>query len=130
MFVLDTNTVIDFFKGRGKVAGRLLATPPREIGLPSVVLYELELGAEKSRNPEAKRREIGQLASLATLLPFGRAEARAAARIRTDLESRGLPIGPYDVLIAATAQVRGATLVTHNSGEFRRVEGLRVEDWF
>lgn len=130
MFVLDTNTVIDLFKDRGGVAKQVLATPPREIGLASVVLFELEVGAEKSRRPEENRRQIEELAALATLLPFGRYEARAAARIRIDLEGRGRQIGPYDVLIAATALANGATLVTHNTGEFRRVEGLRVVDWY
>lgn len=56
--------------------------------------------------------------------------AKAAARIRADLESRGLPIGPYDVLIAATALARGAILVTHNTVELSRVAGLRLEDWY
>ncbi len=130
MFVLDTNTVIDLFKDRGGVAKQVLATPPREIGLASVVLFELEVGAEKSRRPEENRRQIEELAALAPLLPFGRDEARAAARIRIDLERRGRQIGPYDVLVAATALANGATLVTHNTGEFRRVEGLRVVDWY
>lgn len=130
MFALDTNTVIDFFKGRGKVAGRVLETPPQEIGLPSVVLYELEVGAAKSRRSEAARREIEELTAVATVLPFGRGEARVAARIRSDLEAQGRPIGPHDVLIAATALARGATLVTRNTGEFERVADLRVVDWF
>ena len=64
------------------------------------------------------------------ILPFGEAEARAAARIRADLETVGKPIGPHDVLIAATALAHGATLVTHNLREFRRVKGLLVEDWY
>lgn len=129
-FVLDTNTVVDFFKGRGEVSKRLLATPPREIALPSVVLYELEVGAHKSGRLEEKRHEIEQLSSLVTLLPFGRAEAVSAARIRSELESQGLPIGPHDVLIAGTALAHGATLVTRNTREFERVSGLRVVDWF
>ncbi|HSL81928.1 MAG TPA: PIN domain-containing protein [Thermoanaerobaculia bacterium] len=69
-------------------------------------------------------------ATLATLLPFGAAEARAAARIRAGLEAQGRTIGPYDILIAATALARGEVLVTHNTEELGRVEGLRLEDWF
>jgi tRNA(fMet)-specific endonuclease VapC len=64
------------------------------------------------------------------ILPFGEAEARAAARIRADLETVGKPIGPHDVLIAATALAHGATLVTRNLRESRRVKGLLVEDWY
>ena len=130
MYVLDTNTVIDLFKDRGRVAERVLATPPLEIGLSSVVLFELEAGAEKSRRPEENRRQIEELVRLATLLAFGAAEAWTAARIRIGLEAQRRPIGPYDVLIAATALANGGVLVTHNAEQFRRVEGLRVEDWF
>lgn len=65
-----------------------------------------------------------------TVLPFGLEEARAAARIRVDLESRGEPIGPHDTLIAATAVAAGGILVTHNTKEFSRVGKLRLEDWY
>ena len=64
------------------------------------------------------------------LLPFGAKEARSAARIRTDLEAVGKPIGPYDVLIAGTALANGAILITRNVREFRRVSGLAVENWY
>jgi tRNA(fMet)-specific endonuclease VapC len=62
-------------------------------------------------------------------IPFDAAAAREAARVRIDLERRGLLIGPLDLLIAGTALSRGATLVTSNVGEFRRIRGLRLEDW-
>lgn len=130
MFVLDSSTVIDYFKSRGRVAEHLLATPPSEIGLSSIVLYELEVGAERSRRPDVNRRHIEELRRLATFLPFGADEARAAARIRAALEDRGQKIGPYDTLIAATALANGATLVTHNVEEFGRIEGLAIDDWF
>ena len=129
MHVLDTNTVIDLFKKRGRVAERVRATPPAAIGLSAVVLFELESGAEKSSRPEANRRQIQALVRLVKLLSFGAEEAREAARIRARLEAEGRPIGPYDILIAATAKAAGATLVTNNTGEFSRVEGLRLEDW-
>ena len=64
------------------------------------------------------------------ILPFGEAEARTAAHTRVALEKRGEPIGPMDLLIAATALEQGAVLVTHNVKEFRRVRGLRLEDWY
>ena len=64
------------------------------------------------------------------MLAFGAAEARAAARIRLDLELVGKPVGPMDLLIAATALEQGAVLVTHSTREFRRILGLRIEDWY
>lgn len=129
MYAFDTSTLVHYFRGRGRVAERLLSTPPRETFLPTVVLYELELGVEKSDAAARRRTELEELASAVQLLPFGADEARAAARIRAALEARGLPVGPYDVLIAATALANGATLVTHNTAEFSRVDGLTIEDW-
>ena len=129
-YVLDTNSVIYFFKGMGKVSARLLSTPPREIGLPAVVLYELELGIAKSSVPETRRTQLEELVRRIRILPFGAGEARVTARIRAELERSGTPIGPMDFLIAGTAMHHGATLVTHNLKEFSRVEGLSLEDWF
>jgi tRNA(fMet)-specific endonuclease VapC len=130
MFALDTNSVSYFLKGRGRVANRLLALPPRSVGLPSIVLYELAYGASRADAPRGLRERLDVLLDSLRVLPFGAAEAHAAARIRLELEKAGQPIGPMDLLIAATAVEQGAVLVTHNAKEFRRVQGLRVEDWY
>jgi tRNA(fMet)-specific endonuclease VapC len=130
MYALDTNTLIYFCKGLGQVAARLLATPPSEIVIPSIVVFELEVGIQKSTSPATRRQQLDELKIVVAVAPFDEAAARAAARVRADLESVGMPIGPFDTLIAGTALARGATLVTHNADEFGRVEGLRVEDWF
>jgi tRNA(fMet)-specific endonuclease VapC len=130
MYVLDSNTVIYLFKGLGRVPVSFLRTPPRDIAIPSVVVYELETGVAKSQSPETSRVPLDELLSRATVLPFGLAEARASARIRASLESRGTPIGPLDTLIAGTALSHGATLVTHNAREFGRIEGLSIVDWY
>jgi tRNA(fMet)-specific endonuclease VapC len=130
MFVLDTNTLVFFFKGVGRVTDRLLATPPSEILLPAVVLYELEVGALQSTSPKKRREQLQDLLELVAVVPFGATEALAAARLRCELERGGRAIGPLDTLIAATALAQSATLVTHNIKEFSRVKGLKVEDWF
>ena len=129
-YALDSSTVIHYFKGRGRIGERLLAAPFPEVAIPAVVLYELEVGVEKSASPEMRRAELEAFASALTLLPFGAAEAKAAARIRAALEDQGQPIGPYDILIAGTALANGASLVTTNTDEFSRVPGLAIEDWF
>jgi tRNA(fMet)-specific endonuclease VapC len=129
-YALDTNSVIYFFKGMGQVSTRLLRTPPREIALPAVVLYELELGIAKSSAPERRRLQLEELVQRVTILPFGAGEAKVTALIRADLERAGEPIGPLDFLIAGTALRHGATLVTHNLKEFGRVGGLSLEDWY
>ncbi len=130
MYVLDTNTLIYYFKGMGRVGERLLAHSPQEIGIPALVLYELEVGLAKSIAPEKRRRQLADMLMVVAMLPFGAAEARQAAQIRATLEKTGEPIAPYDVLIAATALANQSKLVTHNVREFSRVEGLQVVDWY
>jgi tRNA(fMet)-specific endonuclease VapC len=130
MYTLDSNSIVYYFKGMGRVAERLLETPPQEIALSIVVLYELEVGIAKSMYPERRRAQLEELVAQVRLLPLGVAEARTAARIRADLERVGQPIGPLDNLIAGIALTHGATLVTHNVKEFGRIERLAVEDWY
>lgn len=130
MFALDTNTLIFFFQGKGGVAKAMLSHPPQAICIPSVVLYELEVGIAKSAQPSRRRKQLDTLLSVVTILDFDGEAARHAATIRSTLESKGTPIGPLDVLIAATARSQNRILVTHNTSEFERVSGLKLEDWF
>jgi tRNA(fMet)-specific endonuclease VapC len=130
MFALDTNTLIYFFKGEGRVAERLLASPPSSIAIPSVTVFEIETGIAKSADPQKRRRQLDELLDLVAILPFDRVAATTAARIRAELERGGAPIGPLDTLIAGTALANDATLVTHNTREFGRVPKLQVVDWF
>ena len=130
IFLLDTNTAIYYFKGMGNVAARLLAESPSQVGLSAIVEYELLLGIEKSSSPAKRRAQLKALKDAVTYVSFASAEAAQAGRIRAELEQQGAPIGPCDVLIAASALARGATLVTHNTREFSRVDGLRLTDWF
>lgn len=130
MYILDTNTLIYFFKGIGNVSTRLLQTPPRSIGIPTIVLFELEVGIAKSSSPKKRRLQLEDLTATVNILPFGHEELKFAAAVRVDLENRGKPIGPYDVLIAGTALANKGVLVTHNTSEFERIEGLQLEDWY
>lgn len=130
MYVLDTNTLIYFFKGMGRVSERMLSVPPDEIGIPAIVLYELRMGIAKSSSPEKRVGQLAVLAKTVSILPFGEAEAGKAAQIGVLLEKAGAPMGAYDILIAATALAKRAVLVTHNVNEFGRIPDLVVEDWF
>jgi tRNA(fMet)-specific endonuclease VapC len=130
MYVLDTNTLIYFFKGIGEVSQRLFALPPQEIGVPTIVLYELEVGIAKSTSPRKRKAQLQDFVALVQILAFGHSEAKIAAQVRVNLEKQGESIGPYDVLIAAVALSNKGTLVTHNTREFGRIKGLRVADWF
>jgi tRNA(fMet)-specific endonuclease VapC len=128
-YVLDTNTVIDYFKGRGKVAERMLAVAPREIALPAIVAYEVWVGVLGSRNAKRREAQFEQFLSAIDVIALDSASSRRAAELRTALERRGESIGPLDTLIAATALTLGATLVTRNAGEFGRIAGLEVVNW-
>jgi len=130
MYVLDTNTLIYFFKGMGNVASRLLSTPPNEISIPSIVIFELEVGIAKSTDPRKRQLQLQEMTTLVNILPFGEKEAKKTAQIRVRLEKRGLPIGQYDLLIAGIALTHRATLVTHNTQEFARIDSLALEDWY
>ena len=130
MFALDTNTLIYFFKESGQVADRLLNTAPSDIAIPAIVVYEIETGIAKSRDPAKRRGQLDQLLNLLNILPFDQAAANKAATIRAVLEDAGQPIGPLDTLIAGTALACDATLVTRNLREFGRVPNLSVVNWF
>jgi tRNA(fMet)-specific endonuclease VapC len=129
-YALDTNTLIYFFKGMGQVAPKLLAQAPGDILLPAIVLYELETGIAKSQAPAKRRDQLNELLKVIQIIPFDAKAARIAADIRADLEQQGRMIGPLDNLIAASALVAGAILVTRNTSEFARISGLMLENWY
>ncbi len=125
-----SSTLIYFFRGQGQVANNLLQASPREIAIPSVVLFELEYGLARSNSPEKRRQQFYELLAIVPVWPLGEKEARTAGLIRAELEENGMPIGPFDLLIAATAVANHGTLVTHNLKEFGRIKGLNFVDWF
>lgn len=130
MYLLDTNTVIYYFKNLGHVADRLLSHSPDQIAIPAVVVYELETGIAKSTQPEKRRAQLDTLLRTVAIWPFALAEAQATATLRATLEKAGQPLGPMDYLIAGTALAHQAILVTHNTREFSRAPGLTCEDWY
>lgn len=129
-FCLDTNTCIDAMKGLAPgVPARLSDLSPDEIGIPSLVKAELILGGLKSGNSKSVLEVVRRFLAPFPVLAFGGREAEHYAEIRRDLESRGKSIGPNDLIIAAVARAWGSILITHNTREFSRVPGLRIEDW-
>jgi tRNA(fMet)-specific endonuclease VapC len=101
-----------------------------EVAISAISFYEIEVGIEKSAQPARRRRQFDGFLAVVSVLPLDPAAARAAARVRADLESRGLPIGPLDNLIAGTALAHRAPFVTRNTREFSRVPDLAVTDWY
>ena len=128
MTLLDTNTLIHYLKGLESVVYRLQKASPREVAIPSVVAYEIEYGTLKASSP-GRRVVVSELLAGFDQVPFDHEAARQAARIRVELETQGLIIGPIDLLIAGAAVSRDAVLVTNNTREFSRLKGLRLSDW-
>ncbi len=127
-YLLDTNACIALLNGKPpSLVDRVRRHTPSEFGLPSPVTYELYYGAFKSKYTN---RNLALLDLIAfEVVPFDAADARAAGAVRANLEAIGRPIGPLDTLIAGQALARRLILVTANTQEFVRVEGLHCEDW-
>ena len=128
-YLLDTNAISVWARrGNAGLAERVLAVSPSELCTSVLVEHELLFGF--ALKPGMRIEEpVRHLLGLIQILPFDSAAAALAAQVRSRLSQKGTPIGPYDILIAATALVHDLSLVTHNVREFQRVEGLRVEDW-
>lgn len=131
MLALDSNTISYFFRGDTHVVERLRALAPEDICVPAVVAYELRYGLLRLPAAHAAPRLDALDAFLMPLriLPFDAAAAQHAAAIRAAIEALGTPIGPHDLLIAGTVRAAGATLVTRNMREFRRVPDFGVVNW-
>jgi len=129
MFALDTNSLIYYFKDVGGVAERLRHCSPSQIGIPIIVLYEIETGIAKSPQPQKRRNQLALLLAATSVLPFDHEAARRSAVLRATMEAAGTPLGPMDTLIAGIALAQRATLVTNNTREFGRVAGLKLDNW-
>lgn len=127
---LDTNIIVYYLKGMyPSVLTRLQTHRPDEILIPEIVRAELFFVAAKSQQKARTLERLNAFLKPFERLPFAGDAIEHYADIRADLETRGQRIDPNDLLIAATARAHGATLVTHNTGEFRCVAGLKIEDW-
>jgi len=130
MYLLDTNTIIYFFKGMGSVSENLFSQSPNNIVVPSIVIYELEVGIAKSNNPNKRVQQLSELLQQVNILDFTQNEAKESAKIRADLEKAGTPIGSIDILIAGCAKANNLILITRNLKEFERVAYLKLENWY
>jgi tRNA(fMet)-specific endonuclease VapC len=129
-YVLDTNACIHVLNGDSPVlVARLRAHRPSDILLSTIVKAELLHGARRSRRVEENLLVLQRFFQPFRTLAFDDRAAEEYGLIRADLERLGTPIGPNDLLIAASARAHDATLVSHNVRELSGVVGLRLEDW-
>ena len=129
-WMLDTNAWIDYLRNPASAVRRRLAEGrPEEILTCAIVRAELLHGAMKYGVPERRLAIVRETLGPYRSLPFDDAAAERYAGIRHELEKSGQRIGPHDLLIAAICLAHGCTLVTANTAEFQRVDGLSLENW-
>jgi tRNA(fMet)-specific endonuclease VapC len=128
-YLLDTDTCIYILREQPPgVLARFKRLRTDAIGISAVVMAELAFGAAKSASPRNHER-LATFLSMLTIVPFDAEAAAAYGGLRAELERRGRPIGPMDLLISAQALALDLVLVTNNEREFKRVPGLRLENW-
>ena len=126
-FLLDTNALIEMLRGNQKFIDRLGAHRTADFGVSAISHHELCFGAYNGKQVEENLRMVHALEF--EVLPLSQTDAERAGKIRAALATKRTPIGPYDVLIAGQALARSLTLITRNTREFKRVEGLTFENW-
>lgn len=128
--MLDTNICIYLIKQQPpSILERFLSHPVGDIGISSVTATELAYGVSKSRQVAKNRHVLEQFLAPLEVAVFDQVAAWAYGRVQEQLEAKGTPIGSMDMLIAAHALSLGVRLVSNNLKEFRRVPGLRLENW-
>jgi len=129
-YLLDTDICISIIRQRSPVIlARLRSFQTAELVVSTITVAELRYGAAKSRYPDKNAAALEVFLLPFDVKPFTSEAALAYGWVRADLEARGEPIGSLDTLLAAHALALQVPVVTHNTREFRRVRGLRVEDW-
>jgi tRNA(fMet)-specific endonuclease VapC len=126
LYLLDTSVCVALLRGR---AAETRLPEVSECALSVITVAELEVGVRRSTRPAAQRKAVQALIGLFDVLPWDLDTTGHYGEIRVDLEKRGAIIGPLDLLIAAHARRLGATIITANAREFRRVDGLPCLEW-
>lgn len=129
-YFLDTNICIYFLKGMyPSIQANLATKKPHDIKIPAVVKAELLYGAAKSQKAIANRQKIDNFLFPFEILPLGDLECESYAKIRSQLDRQGTPIGANDFMIAAIVVANQGTLITNNDKEFGQIRGLKIQNW-
>jgi tRNA(fMet)-specific endonuclease VapC len=130
MYLLDTNICIYIIKKKPiEVLKKLKTKSKKDIYISSITVAELEYGVAKSKYPEKNKISLIEFLSIFNILNFDDNDAVEFGTIKADLTEKGIIIGPMDLLISAQAKSNKLILVTNNIKEFKRVEGIKIENW-
>ena len=127
--MLDTNICVFTMNKNPDVCTRFIAEYPFGMAVSAITEAELWFGVENSAKPEKNAETLRSFLATVEILPFDTLAAAEYGRVRVKLKQAGMPIGDRDTFIAAHAKALGLTLVTNNTREFQRVEGLLLENW-
>lgn len=129
-YLLDTCVVSDFFKRNPAVIRHFDAISPDNVHISSVTVMEIEYGLKQNFEREIKIRPLWKnLLKYIHVISYSPQCATASALIRAELKNKGLPIGPYDILIAGSSLAHNMILVTSNLNEFKRIPHISIENW-
>jgi tRNA(fMet)-specific endonuclease VapC len=129
-YILDTNVCIGLLKGKSSfLRTKIENISTDHIIIPAIVRFELYYGAYKSSRREETLQKLNEFLTSFETIELDNHIAETAGKIRADIEKKGTTIGPYDLLIGASAIYTGYVLVTHNTKEFSRIPDLMIEDW-
>ena len=129
-YLLDTNICIYLIKKRPpEVLARFQQIQLKQLYIPTITLFELYYGIEKNNSHQRNMLALENFIAPLTVVDFTLDAAKKAATIRNTLQKQGTPIGAYDIQIAAVALSLDMTLLTNNTREFERVQGLKLENW-
>lgn len=130
LYMLDTNACIGIINHKPpQLRQKLFQLAVEHVAISQIVFYELEYGVCRSQHQQRNRDNLQQFLKYIQVLDWSSEQSQEAALVRCELMRQGSAIGHYDTLIAAHARSLQATLVTHNTREFERVQKLLLEDW-
>lgn len=129
-YLLDTNICIYIIKKKpAEVFEKFKNLAIGDVGISSITLAELQYGIAKSLSPEKNREALEKFLTPIEIMDYGYEATVEYGKIRAELEKKGIPIGPLDMLIASHAKSLDAVLVTNNVREFDRIADLKIENW-
>jgi len=129
-YLLDTNTCIYIINRKPPSAvSHIRSRNPDDIAISTITVAELQYGVNRSQHADRNRIALLEFLVPFNIIDFNQSAAAVYGSIRASLEAKGRPIGPMDLVLAAQALSEKLILITNNEKEFRRVDGLKIENW-
>lgn len=129
MYLLDTDIVIYSLKGHSTVKKNLERNLQETLKISIITLMELYYGAYKSQKVVSNLGKIKRIEDAIEIISLGRESAEIFAMLKADLQKTGTPLDDFDLILAACALSYGLILVTNNVKHFKRIQGLKLENW-